>query len=1242
MSKDVKETVQECVSEFISFVTGDWQVVVCFEKKFCKFGCGFNLLFLLVQATDSDFMTEIKGTDFQVIVTKGKHTKLGFKVSRRASDKCQREKRKTINGDDLLWAMATLGFEDYIEPLKLYLSRYREMEAATKILACQLVKLRQQIANLQSSRAQMRGIATHKQAVSCTLFCGCWDERADVGDNYSNYKLCPHPHKLFLSGSTFVRKCDDFVGSLYGFSFTSFDLLRSNAIPNDSAVGRAYVNSGFQGTSLYINEDIEDINAYTARLLEKKQTESSSSLRIEATEIVTDMKTDILSNCVFNTMADVNKAAQTKIVVVLGTIITFPPDMEWYYNACNTCNRKVTYDKIYIDPTTGNELDEPKDVIVCPTSGCKDGAFDIILEEIINLVGKKYIFKIDISEFNINNKYKSFTIIKWTEDPTIISTVESTYAIEQGENSSSMIISSSDLVSNQSKTMQNSTSLSTADVTPLSLIESSTARTMSVNESFEKESAFTGVKRKLADSFDVEASPTTSGFKASEDITEVSHKYVSNNDAKMKRKSRKDYMDGRKRLHGQEFISNQMTHTAHRLLETSQSEAILMPYNYNVYPLVAMMSPSYNVQYNETLNNDAKTKRKLRKHYMDDRKKFQASLLNSRKSNSKASNLDTNHIATEQIMNSPNLFIEKVTNGSINTLQSTQKRRERKEYLDARKFKRFNKTSNAHLSSRKSTSIIIDENGNNGHTNLTSSNQLPGASNGSIRIPLSNIAIDNQFIVTPQKNLQRGLKWYGYPDFFITVTCNPKWPEVKRFLEDTSLNPEDRPDILCRLFKIKLDSLITDLKDKSILGKVSAVVYTIEFQKRGLPHAHICLFMRASDKYPTVEHIDPVISAEIPDPNEDLELYTLVSDFMIHGPCGSYNMKCSCMVDKKCSKSFPKPFRDHTSIDSNGYPLYRRRASGHYVEKSGIKLYNESVVPYNKTLLRKYQAHINVEWCNQAGSIKYLFKYINKGPDRVTVAVEQENTESDQQPPVDEIKNFYDCRYLSACEATWRIFSYDVHHRYPSVIRLPFHLPNQQQVVYGEDDDIDNVLSKPSAAVSKFLGWMECNETNEDARKLSYVEFPTKFVWKQDELRWKERKNGISIGRIHSVPSSLGEAYYLRILLNKVKGPKSFEDICTVDGQIHPTFRQACFARGLLDDDTEYVEAIQEASHAGSGYYLRTLFATMLTCQCLSRPEYVWEKTWEILSDGILHKQRIILKNSDLSLNDEQLQNLTL
>ncbi|CAI9091002.1 OLC1v1025918C2 [Oldenlandia corymbosa var. corymbosa] len=75
IAKEAKDTVQECVSEFISFITSE------------------------------------------------------------ASDKCQKEKRKTINGDDLLWAMATLGFEDYIDPLKTYLARYRELEGDTRVSA---------------------------------------------------------------------------------------------------------------------------------------------------------------------------------------------------------------------------------------------------------------------------------------------------------------------------------------------------------------------------------------------------------------------------------------------------------------------------------------------------------------------------------------------------------------------------------------------------------------------------------------------------------------------------------------------------------------------------------------------------------------------------------------------------------------------------------------------------------------------------------------------------------------------------------------------------------------------------------------------------------------------------------------------------------------------------------------------------------------------------------------------------
>ncbi|KAJ0566267.1 putative helitron helicase-like domain-containing protein [Helianthus annuus] len=212
-------------------------------------------------------------------------------------------------------------------------------------------------------------------------------------------------------------------------------------------------------------------------------------------------------------------------------------------------------------------------------------------------------------------------------------------------------------------------------------------------------------------------------------------------------------------------------------------------------------------------------------------------------------------------------------------------------------------------------------------------------------------------------------KWFGYPDFFITITCNPKWPEIKIFLKNTNINPEDRPDILCRLFKIKLDAIMKDLQEKSLFGNALAVVYTIKFQKRGLPHAHICLFLNDESKLPSVEHVDNFISAEIPNKNLDPDLYTLVSDYMIHGPCGVAKPNCPCMVDGNCSKNFPKKFCDQTTLDSNGYPVYRRADSGFFVEKSGIQLDNRSVVPYSKTLLRRYQAHINVEWCNQAASI---------------------------------------------------------------------------------------------------------------------------------------------------------------------------------------------------------------------------------------------------------------------------------
>lgn len=342
------------------------------------------------------------------------------------------------------------------------------------------------------------------------------------------------------------------------------------------------------------------------------------------------------------------------------------------------------------------------------------------------------------------------------------------------------------------------------------------------------------------------------------------------------------------------------------------------------------------------------------------------------------------------------------------------------------------------------------------------------------------------------------------------------------------------------------------------------VIYTIEFQKRGLPHAHILIFLHPQFKHPNPDGIDKIISAELPDEQVEPELFKIVSSFMIHGPCGIQNKNSPCIDDNgKCTKFFPNFFCDKTTVDADGYPVYRRRDDGRVIKKGNAFVHNGFVVPYNKHLLMKYNAHINVEWCNQSRSIKYLFKYINKGHDRITASFYKGSPDQEHNGLVDEIKLYYDCRYLSSCEASWILFAFHISYREPSVERLPFHLENEHYVTFYDHERIDNVLDKENSKNSKFLAWMDANKKYPMARELTYNEFPSKFVWNEKKKHWNPRKRGFKIGRIYFVHPGSGQLYYLRTLLNYCKGPTSFEDIKTVNNVVLKTFKDACYARGL-------------------------------------------------------------------------------
>nr|GEV66152.1 hypothetical protein [Tanacetum cinerariifolium] len=265
---------------------------------------------------------------------------------------------------------------------------------------------------------------------------------------------------------------------------------------------------------------------------------------------------------------------------------------------------------------------------------------------------------------------------------------------------------------------------------------------------------------------------------------------------------------------------------------------------------------------------------------------------------------------------------------------------------------------------------------------------------------------------------------YGNPGLFITFTSNPKWHEITKMLAYIpGQRGYDRPEVGARVFKLKLTELLDDLTKNHVFGATRVVVFVIEFHKRGLPHAHILLWIEEYYKFKAATDIDDIISAELSSPTTNLIGYKAVSDYMLHGPCRKDNRAAACNIEGKCSKHFPKPFYAETVIDHDVYPIYRRSDDKVSVKKGNITFDNKHVVLHNRYLLLKYQAQINVEWCNRSKVIKYLFKYLNKGPDGATIII-QENVQqghgmADQKVTmVDEIKNYLNCCYLAPCNAS--------------------------------------------------------------------------------------------------------------------------------------------------------------------------------------------------------------------------------
>lgn len=332
---------------------------------------------------------------------------------------------------------------------------------------------------------------------------------------------------------------------------------------------------------------------------------------------------------------------------------------------------------------------------------------------------------------------------------------------------------------------------------------------------------------------------------------------------------------------------------------------------------------------------------------------------------------------------------------------------------------------------------------------------------------------------------------YGRPDLFITLTCNGNWREIKDNILPGQ-RPEDRPDIVTRVFNSKLKEFLDLITKKGACGKMKYFVYTIEFQKRGLPHCHFLGTLE--EKLREIKDIDrAIIAAEIPDQNEDPKLYSLVAQHMLHGPCGSLNPNNVCMRDNKCSKKFPKQFRDATRVEQNGYPSYRRRDNGQFVQKHSnrrpVKLDNRYVVPYNRFLLKHFKAHINVELCSSVQSVKYLHKYSKKSYDHASIRIVSNNTAN-----YVEITTYVSTRYVSPTEAAHRIFEFPMQGNSHWVMRLEIHLPQAQQVYFQEGSE-EAALARAAMKNTKLTGWFRLNRDDPAACVYLYTEIPSHYTW---------------------------------------------------------------------------------------------------------------------------------------------------
>lgn len=320
-----------------------------------------------------------------------------------------------------------------------------------------------------------------------------------------------------------------------------------------------------------------------------------------------------------------------------------------------------------------------------------------------------------------------------------------------------------------------------------------------------------------------------------------------------------------------------------------------------------------------------------------------------------------------------------------------------------------------------------------------------------------------------------------------------------------------------------------------------------------------------------LDQLDNLITCQLPTNNDVLR--QKVIDLMTHKSNHLTRETSRCNRGGKCIYGFPHPITPQTYVDDEGRVHYKRLTEE-----------ERWIAPHVPEFIDMFDCHIYWDVVSTVHVFMYLYKYMFKGPDRTRFHVQD-----GPQLTVNEAKEYVEGRYLSATEAAWRILSFDITSKEPSVTCLPVHLPGQNIPQFGQGDREHSSVSLlmcyfhrphlPQFANLLYVDYFERFnryklQHGQEPAAGEFLEVPFN---RRDRYKITARQHNLEhVARIQFLSPALGEVFYLRALLAH-RPAVSFEDLRTINGRQYDTYQEAAKELGLFQNTNEGFYTMEEA-----------------------------------------------------------------